>query len=483
MCLNDYIIQCLNNPIIADGDLIGRTITFANDSQGLVVAYRHPIAFVLLDSLSSDNTSKATEACSISTDLFSIDPDVKSGSTVNYMAKHVTVNQDGTVSRASSSEMSSGSSRPIFVPIPKISEIGLINTPLVTGITAIDALTPIGKGQNMLVIGTQNEDSKNVALEMSNKRAWMINLLKSVVEKDEVERTKRGSKSSNLRCFYGLTAADASVRSRFMKRLENAGIQDSIVTVVSTQSNENTSDIMTKALEAAEAVAVAATACSLGEHHALTTGGDALIIVDDINLHKSLWDITTQQLVEIYGVDSVVKADLQGGSSSEMRGYFSGLVQRAAKFKSSKGGGSVTLILLSTLPHDDEENDGSDCQEEKEIVFDPSEFESMSEKIQTRIATLVKAKVPLTAANLRKIQIPVPRPSESEDIKRLALQHVEDLISMSDGQIWFDDELAKMGRSPPLDPSRSIVSCNFLQSHVLSSSIAFFYSRLVNHLC
>ena len=368
---------------------------------------------------------------------------------MNYMGKDVTINQDGSVASAppSSVKPNSETLRPIFVPIPKISEIGLINTPLVTGITAIDALTPIGKGQNMLVIGTHEKQS-GVGSDTSSKRAWMMNLLKSVVEKN------RNDSKSNLKCFYGLTVADEKARSTYIERLENAGIRDDVVSVVSTQSNNSVGDLMMKTYEAAEAVAVAATTCTLGEHHALTTGGDALVIVDDINMHKNLWDVTTQQLVEIYGVDSVVKADLQGGSSSEMRGYFSGLVQRAARFKASKGGGSVTLILLSTLP--DDEIGSSESNED--IVFDPSEFESMSEKIQTRIATLVKAKVPLTAANLRKIQIPVPRPSESENAKRLALQHVEDLISMSDGQIWFDDALAKMGRSPPLDPSRSIVS-------------------------
>lgn len=438
--------------------MIGRTISFSNNSQGLVVAYRYPIAFVLLDSLPEDDTyTTGAKSCSISTDLVRINPEIPPGSTVNYMGKHVIVDQNGVVT-ASSSETNTDSSRPIFVPIPKISEIGLIDTPLVTGITAIDALTPIGKGQNMLVIGTQEKELVGViSMDKSNKRAWMINLLKSVVEKDRADRAKKDGPSNNLRCFYGLTAADSAARTNFMKRLENAGIKEDIVSVVSTQSNDCATESMTKTLEAAEAVAVAATACTLGEHHA-TTGGDALVIVDDINLHKSLWDITTQQLVEIYGVDAVVKADLQGGSSSEMRGYFSGLIQRAARFKSSKGGGSVTLILLSTLPSDDEVNSGSAKNDEDSLVFDPSEFESMSEKIQTRIATLVKAKVPLTATNLKKVQIPLPRPSESEDTKRLALQHVEDLISMSDGQIWFDDELAKMGRSPPLDPSRSIVS-------------------------
>eukprot|EP00804_Cyclotella_cryptica_P014713 CCRYP_020186-RA/>CCRYP_020186-RA protein AED:0.12 eAED:0.12 QI:108/1/1/1/1/1/3/2977/774 len=459
----------LHNPnggVIADGDLTGRRVSFPDNLQGLVVAHRHPIAFVLLDTLSEDTNLVAEKgmpfpdhSCYVSKDRVTIHPDsIPPGSTVDYLGRHVQVNENGIVVRAAApitTEFDAApSSRPIFVTIPKISDIGLINTPLVTGITAIDALTPIGRGQNMLVIGNQEEDvieletgEAPIPTNKVNKRAWMMNLLKSVVNK----------RDSKLRCFYGLTATDPEVRSTFIKRLEEAGIRNDIVSVLSTHSNDGTTDLSSKKLEAAEAVAVAASACTLGEHYALTTGGDALVIIDDINLHKSLWDITTQQLVQIYGVDAVVKADLQGGSSSEMRGYFSGLIQRAARFNSKRGGGSVTLILMSTIPSEDEaDNDDSGNSEDDSIVFDPSDFESMSEKIRTRIATLVKAKVPLTAANLRKIQIPIPRPSASEDAKRLALQHVDDLISMSDGQIWFDDVLAKMGRSPPLDPSRSI---------------------------
>ena len=429
----------------ADGDLIGRRVTLSSGSKGLVVAHRHPIAFVLFDSLDEDgNTYDNTGismTCSISSEMVSVNPEVKPGSIINYMARHVEINQDGLVTRSSSNDAPTSETRPIFVPIPKISEIGLINTPLVTGITAIDALTPIGKGQNMLVIGTQEKISVEGALAISNKREWMINLLKSVVEKN---------REKNMRCFYALTAPDSTARSTFLNRLQMAGIQQDVVSIVSSQRSSDATDSVAK--EAAEAVAVAATACTLAEHHA-RAGGDALVIIDDINLHKSLWDITTRQLVEIYGMDSVVKADLTGAGSSEMRGYFSGLVQRAAKFKTSKIGGSLTLLLLSTLP--DDEADGLDDNDQ---IYDASEFESMPDKIRTRIATLVKANVPLNAANLRKIQIPLPRPSSSEDKRRLFLQHVEDLISMSDGQIWFDDDLAKDGRCPPLDPSRSIVS-------------------------
>ena len=38
----------------------------------------------------------------------------------------------------------------------------------------------------------------------------------------------------------------------------------------------------------------------------------------------------------------------------------------------------------------------------------------------------------------------------------MVLQHIDDLISMSDGQIWFDDALSHAGQSLPVDPQRSI---------------------------
>lgn len=426
------------------------------------------------------------DTCSISTELASLTPSsIPPGSTVDYLGRHVCLLNDGSVSRSlpkaasassstngaaadgqlfdmwttklndvspiiSSSSILTGQSkdeqRPIFVPIPKISDIGLIDSPLVTGITAIDALTPIGLGQNMLVIAEGEDDDHEMSGKV-NKRGWMLNLLRNVVENNK-------KYDGTMRCYYCLTSGDSKVRTSVWNGILEAGIQEDIVTLFSNHDSSASSTNNNKddaSLVAAEAVAVAAAACTLGEHHALTTGGDSVVIIDDINLHKSLWDMTTQELVKVYGVNAVVEADLNGGSSSEMRGFFSGLIQRAARFNVKKGGGSVTLILLSTLPNLDEDTIHDDTEDEP--TFDASDFDSMSEKIKDRIAMLVKAKVPLTPTNLRKIKLPVPKPSENENVKRLALQHVEDLISMSDGQIWFD---VKQDRSPPLDPSRSL---------------------------
>jgi F0F1-type ATP synthase alpha subunit len=293
----------------------------------------------------------------------------------------------------------------------------------------------------------------------------MINLLRNVITNHRHRSTSANAnevtnmKSKTMRCFYCLTSTDQKVRTQVLNDISNAGIRDEVVTVLSSSSSTSSSFSLTSndCIGAAEAVAAAATACTLAEHHALTTGGDAIVIIDDINLHKTLWDITTRELVNVYGTNSVVEADLNGGSSSEMRGYFSGLIQRAARFNTKRGGGSVTLILLSTLPNPDETDmDGNkeDNDDDDATTYDASDFDTMSEKIRTRIRLLVSAKVPLTAANLRKIKLPIPRPSPAEDRRRLALQHIEDLISMSDGQVWLD--VSMIGRSPPLDPSRSI---------------------------
>ncbi|KAL3935885.1 MAG: hypothetical protein SGARI_002786 [Bacillariaceae sp.] len=130
-----------------------------------------------------------------------------------------------------------------------------------------------------------------------------------------------------------------------------------------------------------------------------------------------------------------------------MRAFFSSLVQRSAQFKSTRGGGSVTLVLLQTIPKISSEN-------QDEIVFSPEDFEQSPQKVQERIKLLVQKKIPLTAATLRKIQIPVP--SADEGVRRLALQHVDDLISMTDGQIWLDERLEESGRCPAMDFQRSI---------------------------
>jgi F0F1-type ATP synthase alpha subunit len=303
--------------------------------------------------------------------------------------------------------------RPIFAPIPKVSDISLINSPLLTGVTMFDALAPIGKGQNMLLVGHDIKDMRQYVCDMLSVQ------------------------SKQTKCIY----ASVSDNEAVIDILAEAGLTDDVVLVSSDKVDGRHPTSM-----AAEATVTAATACAIAESLAIEKGVDTLVVVDTIDQHKDLWDATTRVLVDVFGIDAVVKGDRDGGASSEMRAFFSALIQRSAQYKKKKGGGSVTLLLLTTLP--------KMMETDEEMIFSPDDFAGSPQKVLERIDLLVKRNVPLTAANLQKIRIPIP--VEMEGNRRLALQHLDDLISMSDGQIWLDEEREKQGRRPAMDFQRSV---------------------------
>jgi F0F1-type ATP synthase alpha subunit len=222
--------------------------------------------------------------------------------------------------------------------------------------------------------------------------------------------------------------------------LIEAGLHDVVLVAQDGKADKD------EASGAAESTTIAAAACAIGESFALEKGENALVIIDTIDQHKKLWDSTTRVLVDVFGIDAVVKGDLDGGASSEMRAFYSTLIQRSAKYKKNRGGGSVTVLLMTTIP----KLAGGD----DDTVYNPSDFENSNAKVRERIDLLAKKNIPLTAATLRKIQIPIP--SDTEGKRNLILQHVDDLISMSDGQIWFDEKIEAGGRRPPMDPTRSV---------------------------
>eukprot|EP00533_Pseudo-nitzschia_delicatissima_P006660 CAMPEP_0116080956 /NCGR_PEP_ID=MMETSP0327-20121206/1947_1 /TAXON_ID=44447 /ORGANISM="Pseudo-nitzschia delicatissima, Strain B596" /LENGTH=685 /DNA_ID=CAMNT_0003571673 /DNA_START=231 /DNA_END=2288 /DNA_ORIENTATION=- len=401
------------------GDLTGRQVIFGSDGKrGVVVIHRPPMIFVYKDN-GSEGDFESVEpsiegSVTVLDNLFSIDAP-SNVQKIDCFGRSTSWNTND------SSDSTKTLTRPIFAQIPKVKDIALINKPLVTGVTMFDALAPIGKGQNMLLVGHDIEDMQRYALDIVSIQ-----------------------KSSGVKCVYASTGSDEK-QTRLKELLESAGLEDDVVLVSSPDTKQ---DNMDDASSAVEGIVTAATGCAIGEAYALEEGMDTLVIVDSIDEHKKLWDITTRSLVDVFGVDAVVKSDRDGGASSEMRAFFSSLVQRSAQFNKKRGGGSVTLLLLQTIPKIVDANDESD------LVFTPDDFEGSPAKILERLDLLVKKNIPLTAANLRKIQIPVP--STEEGMRRLALQHVDDLISMSDGQIWLDERLQNSGRLPAMDFQRSV---------------------------
>ena len=343
--------------------------------------------------------------------------------------------------------------RAVFAPIPQVKDIALINVPMLTGTTMIDALSPLGRGQNMLWVGHNVTDMRTYVMDC-------------LAQQLQPPQTEEEDSQPPIQCIYA--ALDESLQVQEL--LQTVDIRDKVRVVVPNMNPDNNGDDTDNEKDdemsrAAKAVLTAATSCAMAESLALEEGAHTIVVIDTLDWHKRLWDGTTRVLVQEFGIDAVVKGDREGGASSEMRAFFATLIQRAAQFNAARGGGSLTLVLLTQIPELDMASESDNEGEDTDAVFQESDFENSSPAIQERIKVLTQRKIPLTTDNLRKINIPIP--SAVEGKRRLILQHVDDLISMSDGQLWFDERLEKVPTSavlgqgvgrrqcPPLDPQRS----------------------------
>jgi F-type H+-transporting ATPase subunit alpha len=189
----------------------------------------------------------------------------------------------------------------VFTPIPKVSEIALINAPLLTGITMVDALTPIGRGQNMLIVGERGTGRKSIALSAMRTQISHPN-------------------NKGAQCIYASTTTSlvqedaTTTNNNVLSRFQSYGIANQITFVskrpqhqqqqlLLPQNNDNTT--IDAIIDAAESVAVASSACSIADYWARNYGHDTLVVIDTIDPHQIFWDYTTQALMDIYGQEAV----------------------------------------------------------------------------------------------------------------------------------------------------------------------------------
>jgi F-type H+-transporting ATPase subunit alpha len=125
-----------------------------------------------------------------------------------------------------------------------------VNTPVQTGIKAIDALTPVGRGQRELIIGDRQTGKTALAIDT------IIN-----------------QKGKDLLCVYVAIGQKKAGIARTVALLEEAGAMDHTVVMVASAD------------EAAALQYIAPFAgCAIGEEF-METGRDALIIYDDLSKH------------------------------------------------------------------------------------------------------------------------------------------------------------------------------------------------------
>ncbi|MDR1057094.1 MAG: F0F1 ATP synthase subunit alpha [Coxiellaceae bacterium] len=141
-----------------------------------------------------------------------------------------------------------------FSPIEKIAP-GVITRksvtePLQTGIKAIDAMVPIGRGQRELIIGDRQ----------TGKTAIVIDTI--VNQKD-----------TGVKCIYVAIGQKTSALANIVYRLEECGAMQHTIIVAATAANS-----------AAEQYIAAYAGCAMGEYFR-DCGEDALIVYDDLTKH------------------------------------------------------------------------------------------------------------------------------------------------------------------------------------------------------
>ena len=177
-----------------------------------------------------------------------------------------------------------------------------VDTPLQTGIKAIDAMVPIGRGQRELFIGDRQTGKTAIAIDT------IIN-----------------QKGQGVYCIYVAIGQKASTVANIVKTLEEYGAMDYTTIVASTAS------------ELAPLQYIAPySGCAIGEEW-MEAGKDVLVVYDDLSKHAAAYRTLSLLLKRAPGREAY---------PGDVFYLHSRLLERAARLSDELGGGSLTALPI-----------------------------------------------------------------------------------------------------------------------------------------
>ena len=192
--------------------------------------------------------------------------------------------------------------RAIESPAPGVIARKGVSVPLQTGIKAIDALVPIGRGQRELIIGDRQTGKTAIALD-----------------------TIVNQKGKDVICIYVAIGQKASSVAQLKKTLETHGAMDYTIIVNATASDP------------APLQYIAPYAgCAMGEYF-MNKGRDVLIVYDDLSKHAIAYRAMSLLLERSPGREAY---------PGDVFYLHSRLLERAAHLSGEKGGGSITALPI-----------------------------------------------------------------------------------------------------------------------------------------
>ena len=199
-------------------------------------------------------------------------------------------------------QIETSQTRPIEVKAPGIMERSSVDTPLQTGIKALDALVPIGRGQRELIIGDRQTGKTSIAID-----------------------TILNQKGKDVICIYVAIGQKASTVSSVHETLKTYGAMDYSIIVSAPASDP------APMLYLAPYAGV-----SMAEYF-MWQGKDCLIIYDDLSKHAVAYRELSLLLHRPPGREAY---------PGDVFYLHSRLLERAAKLSAKQGGGSITALPI-----------------------------------------------------------------------------------------------------------------------------------------
>ncbi len=192
--------------------------------------------------------------------------------------------------------------RPVEYPAPGIADRKSVKEPLQTGLKAIDALVPIGRGQRELIIGDRGIGKTAIAVD-----------------------TILNQKGQDCICVYVAIGQKASTVARVVKTFEEHGAMDYTIVVAAT------------AAESAPLQYLAPYAGVAMAEHFMYQGKACLCVYDDLTKHAAAYRAMSLLLRRPPGREAY---------PGDVFYLHSRLLERAAKLSDELGGGSITALPI-----------------------------------------------------------------------------------------------------------------------------------------
>ena len=192
--------------------------------------------------------------------------------------------------------------RRVELKAPGIMTRKSVHEPMMTGLKAIDSMTPVGRGQRELIIGDRQTGKTAVAIDA------IIN-----------------QKGQNVFCIYVAIGQKQSTVANVVSKLEKAGAMEYTIVVSATASEMATLQFLAPY-----------TGCTMGEYFR-DNGMHALIVYDDLSKQASAYREMSLLLRRPPGREAY---------PGDVFYIHSRLLERAAKLNDDLGGGSLTALPI-----------------------------------------------------------------------------------------------------------------------------------------